>query len=181
MAALRLKVRPHGTRCHPILAVPLWVGEFLLPHHLAAEHWAWLAASVHFTLAADTPFFPTMDGKHANKVQVVDTFEALGATMGQPLHDHVGARRFGGHTPRATGSRVLAAGGMEVNKARIMARHSGDTILRYVADAPLKSLRADLGLSSIPALKRRACTSWRATNTSCPRSCVRESRNSRMR
>ena len=91
-----------------------------------------------------------MDGKHANNVQVVDTFEALCAAMGQPLHDHVGARRFGGHTPRVTGSRVLAAGGMEVNKIRIIARHSGDTILRYVADAPLKSLRADLGLRSIP-------------------------------
>ena len=31
-----------------------------------------------------------------------------------------------------------------------MARHSGDTILRYVADVPLKSLRADLGICSIP-------------------------------
>ena len=124
--------------------------NFFCPFHLAVEHWAWLTASEHFTVAADTPLFPTMDGKHANKVQVVDTFEALGAAMGQPLHDHVGVRRFGGHTPRVTGSRVLAARGMEVNKVRIIARHSGDTILRYVADAPLKSLRADLGLSSIP-------------------------------
>jgi len=39
---------------------------------------------------------------------------------------------------------------MEVNKVRIIARHSGDTILRYVSEAPLKSLRADLGLNSIP-------------------------------
>ena len=70
--------------------------------------------------------------------------------MGQPLDDHVGARRFGGHTPRITGSRVLAAAGMEVNKLRIIARHSGDTILRYVSDAPLKSLRADLGLRIMP-------------------------------
>ena len=36
---------------------------------------------------------------------------------------------------------------MEVNKIRSMARHSGDQILRYVAEAPLRSLRADLGLT----------------------------------
>ena len=93
--------------------------------------------------------FPTIVGSHPNKVQVVDTFEAHGAARGQSLQDHVGTRRFGGHTPRATGARVLAAGGMEINKVRTMARHSGDTILRYVSDAPQKSLRADLGLCSI--------------------------------
>ena len=43
---------------------------------------------------------------------------------------------------------MFAAMGIEVSKNRIVARHSGDTILRYVADAPLRSLRADLGLGS---------------------------------
>ena len=43
---------------------------------------------------------------------------------------------------------------MEVNKARIIARHSGDTILRYVPVAPLKSLRTDLGLRSIPGTEQ---------------------------
>ena len=38
--------------------------------------------------------------------------------------------------------------GVEVNKVRILARHSGDAILRYVAEAPLKSLKADLGWRS---------------------------------
>ena len=70
--------------------------------------------------------------------------------MGQPLHDSAGTRRFGGHTPRITRARVLAAAGMEVNKVRIMARHSCDTILRYVAEAPLASLRADFGLNQLP-------------------------------
>ena len=73
--------------------------NFFCPFHLAIEHWAWLTAIEHFTCAADTPLFPTMEGKHANKVQVVDTFEAIGAAMGQPLHDHAGTRRFGA-TPR---------------------------------------------------------------------------------
>ena len=57
-------------------------------------------------------------------------------------------RVFGGHTARVTGSREYAARGMEIKTIRIMARHSGDHFLRYVQDAPLRSLRADLGLTA---------------------------------
>ena len=47
--------------------------------------------------------------------------------------------------------------GIEVNKIRILARHSGEAILRYVADAPLKSLRSDLGLgASTPTMSSSA-------------------------
>ena len=38
-----------------------------------------------------------------------------------------------------------------MNKIRILARHSGDTILRYVADVPLRTLRADLGIGASPS------------------------------
>ena len=44
---------------------------------------------------------------------------------------------------------MYVAIGVEVNKVRVLARHSGDTILRYVQDAPLQSIRADLGLPPI--------------------------------
>ena len=64
----------------------------------------------------------------------------------QPLFSDSGLRLFGGHTPRVTGSVLWAVHGIEVNKIRILARHSGDTILRYVSAAPLRSLRTDLGL-----------------------------------
>ena len=40
----------------------------------------------------------------------------------------------------------MAACGVTVEKIRILARHSSDTILRYVREAPLKTLRRDLGL-----------------------------------
>ena len=40
----------------------------------------------------------------------------------------------------------MAAAGVDVNKTRILARHSGEAVYRYVAQAPLKSLSADLGL-----------------------------------
>ena len=77
---------------------------------------------------------------------MVLTFEQLGTACGQPLLSDEGLRLFGGHTPRVTGAQTYVALGVEVNKVRVLARHSGDTILRYVQDAPLRSLRADLGL-----------------------------------
>ena len=64
---------------------------------------------------------------------MVKTFEALEARVGQPLVDDTGLRLFGGHTPRVTGAQVRAVLGIEVNKIRILARHSGDTILGYAA------------------------------------------------
>jgi hypothetical protein len=85
-------------------------------------------------------------GAAPSKVAVVGTFEALGSLIGQPLLSEVGIRLFGGHSPRVTGAQLLAAAGVEISKVRILARHSGDAILRYVSDAPLKSLRADLGI-----------------------------------
>ena len=47
-----------------------------------------------------------------------------------------------------SGAQLLAASGVAIDKIRILARHSGDAILRYVAEAPLRSLHADLGLPS---------------------------------
>jgi hypothetical protein len=120
----------------------------------------WLRASGLVKAGDDSPLFPAADGGVASKAAVVSTFEALGLAIGQPTHSATGIRLFGGHTPRVTGAQALAAAGVEVNKIRILARHSGDTILRYVADAPLMSLRADLsaaasrtGLSSMTAAR----------------------------
>ena len=75
-----------------------------------------------------------------------DTFEQLASRMQQPLQSPDGLRLFGGHTARVTGAQTFALAGLEVNKIRILARHSGDSILRYVADVPLRTLRADLGI-----------------------------------
>ena len=125
--------------------MPLWYRRLFCPYHLAMLHVDWLA-SVGISPGHDGPLFPTITLKHPSKANVVKTFEALGTCMGQPLVDNNGLRLFGGHTPRVTGARWLARLGIEVNKIRILARHTGDTILRYVAEAPLESLRSDLGL-----------------------------------
>jgi hypothetical protein len=103
----------------------------------------WL--SVYVTWCG-SPIVPAVGGGAPSKIAVVATFEALGKLLGQPLFSATGIRLFGGHSPRATGAQALAASGVEINKIRILARHSGETILRYVAEAPLKSLRADLGI-----------------------------------
>ena len=84
----------------------------------------------------------------ATKQSAVLTFEQIGVLCGQPLLSEHGLRLFGGHTPRVTGARFYARAGLEVNKIRILARHAGDTILRYVREAPLATIRADLGMSA---------------------------------
>ena len=107
------------------------------PYHLACEHLDWLNAQPTYHADRPSPLFPTTDGLAATAAKVVETFEEIGLLTGMPLLGTDVIRLFGGHTPRVTGSRIYAAGGIEVNKIRILARHSGDMILRYVAEAPL--------------------------------------------
>ena len=123
--------------------------EFACPYHLASEHFEWLQRHPLYRPGPGFPLFPTECGNHAPKAKVVETFELLGTLLGQPLISPDGLRLFGGHTARVTAAQTFAVAGLEVNKIRILARHSGDTILRYVADASLHTLRADLGLSLI--------------------------------
>ena len=119
------------------------------PYHLAVEHLDWLKAQPFYSDSRPTSLFPTSSGTAASSAKVVETFEELGIMTGMPLFNAEGMRLFGGHTPRVTGARLYAACGIEVNKVRILARRSGDMIPRYVAEAPLDSLRADLGLSDL--------------------------------
>ena len=60
-----------------------------------------------------------------------------------------GLRPFGGHTTRVSDAQTFSALGIEANTIKILARRFGDTILRY--EAPLRSLRADLGLGDFKA------------------------------
>ncbi len=143
---------PSGKTDHLALGTPrTWgclcaIPGFGCPYHIALEHWDWLTATMVTSPAVDSPLFPAAGGGFASKVSVVLTFEALGVLIGQPLLSTTGIRLFGGHSPRVTGAQLLAAAGVEISKVRILARHSGDAILRYVADAPLRSLRSDLGV-----------------------------------
>ena len=106
----------------------------------------WLQASPH-SVDPDAPLFPNVKGAMPSKATVVTLFEAIGTLIQQDTWSDEGIRLFGGHSARVTGSQLFAALGIDVNKIRILARHSGETILRYVQDAPLRSLRSDLGLT----------------------------------
>ena len=92
------------------------------------------------------PLFHSLDGSTPSKQAMVSTFEYLAVACGLEVESSEGQRKFGGHSARVTGAQSLAVCGIQVDKIRILARHSGDAILRYVKDAPLKSLQADLGL-----------------------------------
>lgn len=116
------------------------------PYHLAKAHMEWLGASSHSD-EPDAPLFPNVKGAMPSKATVVTLFEAIGTLLHQALWSNEGIRLFGGHSARVTGAQLFAALGIDVNKIRILARHSGETIMRYVQDAPLRSLRSDLGLT----------------------------------
>ena len=124
------------------------IGSLPCPYHLAATHYKWVRDQcVSFSARADDfPLFPTVTGEVADKEAVVQSFEAIASALDEPLYTPDGVRRYGGHSARVTGAQSLAAHGVEVLKIRILARHSSDAIMRYVADAPLKALRQDLGL-----------------------------------
>ena len=94
------------------------------------------------------PLFHNLEGTSPSKQAMVSTFEYLAVSCGLDVMSCDGQRKFGGHSARVTGAQSLAACGIPVDKIRILARHSGDAVLRYVKDAPLKSLQADLGLST---------------------------------
>ena len=123
----------------------------------------WLRASKHSDEGAAI-LFPTSGGLVASKAALIRTFELLGEQCGQPIFTEHGLRRFGGHTPRVGGSRFYVALGLETNKIRIMARRPGDTTLRYIQEAPLKSIRSDLGI----ALQGRSIQAASSSSTSTP-------------
>jgi hypothetical protein len=120
------------------------------PYHVALEHHTWMLAhapsSGNRLEWPNQALFPDREWNVTEKVGIVSTFEALAELVSQPIRSPTGARLLGGHSARVTGAQVLASHGVEVNKLRILARHSGDTILRYVGEAPLASIRLDLGV-----------------------------------
>ncbi len=60
---------------------------------------------------------------------------------------------------------VFIALGVEINTVRLLAS-SGETIMRYVADAPLKTLRTDLGLPAFGIRNVTFCFSFKHHATS---------------
>ena len=143
---------------HTVELVLRSVGQYSDAHGLSPED------------RLNLPMFHDGTGCPPTKARVVATFEALALQCNLPLFTSEGLRLYGGHSARVSGSQDLASAGVEVAKIRIFARHSGDTILRYVADAPLAAIRSDLGLSKAkPATKGLQDTSTKKMQTQLDR------------
>ena len=127
------------------------VGTLPCPYHIAAAVLRTAAANGVGDLTsaqlACRPLFPTLGNQVPTKAKMVATFEHFAGLTGERITNTAGLRLFGGHTLRVTGAQALAAHGIEVAKIKILARHSSDAIYRYVAEAPLTTLRSDLGLT----------------------------------
>ena len=88
------------------------------------------------------PLFPSLAGGFVEKRHVVASLEHIATTLGEPLVDAQGSRRYGGHSLRVTGARTLAALGLSLPLIQLMARWSSDVVLRYVSEAPLVNMTA---------------------------------------
>jgi hypothetical protein len=89
------------------------------------------------------PVFPTGLDTFVSKERVVKSFEQLAIRLGEPLVDDLGRNRFGGHSARVSGARFLANAGLELYKLAVLARWASPVLLRYVGEAPLKSITDD--------------------------------------
>ena len=77
-----------------------------------------------------------MDGNRVKKRNMVLTMRKLQEIAGDDNIDMIK-----GHSMRVAGSQHLAALGLALMLIQILARWGGSTILRYVAEAPLRNLR----------------------------------------
>ena len=112
------------------------------PAHLAETHIRVMKARFG-TEVVHLPLFPDAVGNFVCKSKVVGSFEQLALRLGEPLIDDLGRNRVGGHSARVSGARHLANMGLELYKLAVLARWSSPVLLRYVGEAPLKTITSD--------------------------------------
>jgi hypothetical protein len=110
------------------------------PYHAATQQLARLRMRFGSPLPADLPLFPTEDGQPVARAAVIAALEATVQAYGDPIMQPNGSRLLGGHSFRVTGAQQLAALGVDVIKIMVLARWAGESVLRYVRDAPLDNL-----------------------------------------
>ena len=87
-----------------------------------------------------SPLFPTLNGGFVDKRHVVTSIEFVAKLTGEALTGSGGVRRFGSHSLRVTGARLMAGMGISIVLIQLMARWSSEVVLRYVAEAPLQGM-----------------------------------------
>ena len=117
------------------------------PWHTAFDYWESLKHRFADEEGSPDPYlpvFPDVCGHVLPKHAMVSAIESLAAQAGEILVNEAGCRRFGGHTPRVSGSRFWASQGLELFKIQILARWGSAMVLRYVAEAPLQAITTDI-------------------------------------
>ena len=64
----------------------------------------------------ERPFFPTVQGKAAEKQKVVETFEMMHERLGLDCVEQDCTKMLGGHSMRLAGARLLSSSGLHLNQ-----------------------------------------------------------------
>ena len=113
------------------------------PYHAALDHMAYLArefGNEEGLLPAGLPLFPNCSGGWCTRAGFIGTIAALAARLKVPTTDDLGRSTIGEHVWRISGSRHLAALDVPIPIIKLLARWGSDTVMRYIADAPLSAL-----------------------------------------
>jgi len=113
------------------------------PFHSAAAllgHRQTRFATTGSSLPADLPLFPGRDGGWCSRDGFLGAIAELARRLSACTTDSLGRNIVGEHTWRVSGSCHLASLDVPLPIIRLLARWGGDTIMRYVQDAPLSSL-----------------------------------------
>lgn len=123
-----------ATRSHSCCCIDGMV-DHKCPYHA-------LSAQLEFASSFKNPrwLFPTWEGLQPTKIGWVATFEWLAQQLGEPLETPTGARRFTGHSARATGAVHLASTQGELWRIQLFGRWGSEAFKLYVRNAPLSQL-----------------------------------------
>ena len=124
----------------------------LCPYHAMKRQMEWCIERKYHKLFVDE------FGQDTTKQGWALTFEALAHQLGISVTTAAGAKKFTGHTARASGAVYLATTQVELWRIQLFGRWGSDCFKIYVRDAPLTQLK---GLSQEASLKS-SLTSARA-------------------
>jgi len=109
-------------------------------YHALIEQLDWLDRTFPDVAHAVSHLFPHSDGDAASKVSVAKSTEHIACMPGEDRVGQQGRNRFGGHSILVTGARRLARLAIPTATIMLLARWTSLVILRYIREAPLKTL-----------------------------------------
>ena len=122
-----------ATRTHACCCPPEGK-DIICPFHLMVDQLQF--ASKY----SDGVLFPSVNGSRPDKLGWATTFEWIAQRLGEPLKTTSGARRFTGHSARATGAVHLAETQVELWRIQLFGRWGSECFKIYVRSAPLAQL-----------------------------------------